>query len=104
MSSLFLPIFADHVCHACGAHFTCDEPEECAVPMDACYCGKCNKWGVATYRNGKLTFGAVVHHHDDTFNLCKRDPVYAAKIERIMARQRGQDPICTSWAQPEVNA
>ena len=89
MSQLFLAIGTEHVCPKCGEHYFCDE-DDCAIPAGAGDCPKCNRW--------------FVQHYFNVYNRCKRDPVYAAKIERIMARQRGQAPICTGWAQPQVSA
>ena len=68
---LFLAIGTEHVCPKCGDQYLCDE-DGCAVLAAAAVCPKCNEW--------------FVQHYFNVYNRCKRDPVYAAKIERIMAR------------------
>jgi hypothetical protein len=81
----------EHVCKYCGDTFHCEE-DGCATPAGAAVCAKCNRW----------YFG----HHNDVFNRSKRDPAYAALIERIMARQRGERSCIGSLQirQPETCA
>jgi hypothetical protein len=72
---LFLAIGTEHVCPTCKVPYFCDE-DDCAVPPGAGQCPKCNQW--------------FVQHYFNVYNRCKRDPFYAAKIDRIMARQLGE--------------
>jgi hypothetical protein len=82
VNQALLALGTEHKCPKCGATYRCDE-EGCAVPFEA-QCAACiGEW--------------AQRHHDYTHNQCKRDPVYAAKIARIMARKqdaaRGCNPI-----------